>query len=331
MVWPSIATIRSDSFSPARAAGLPARDVGDQRAGGNAKPQRLGDLGRHRLQPGAEPRPLHRLAAALGGGDHDAHHVGGDRKADALRAAGAREDRGVDADELAGHVDQRAAGIAGVDRGIGLDEELVVGDADLRARQRRDDAVGDGLPDAEGIADRQHDVADQQLVRIGKIQRREFFLAILDPQHREIGAAVLEHDLGLEFALVGERNLDLVGAFDDVVVGHDEAGRIHHDARSQRALHLLRLLAGHAEEAAEDRIVEQRIAVLHHLGGIDVDHRRLHPLHDRRVGELQLHGGSRHAAVLRHRRGGRGRKGQQCRDDTNSKHEKIPWGLMVRI
>jgi hypothetical protein len=56
---------------------------------------------------------------------------------------------------------------------------------------------------------------------------------------------------------------------------------IDHHARSQRALHLLRLLAGHAEEAAEDRIVEQRIAVLHHLGGIDVDHRRLHPLHDR--------------------------------------------------
>ena len=318
-------------FQPCPRRRAARRDIGDQRAGGNAKPQRLGDLGRHRLQPGAEPRPLHRLAAALGGGDDDAHHVGGDRKADALRAAGAREDRGVDADELAGHVDQRAAGIAGIDGGIGLDEELVVGDADLGARQRRDDAVGDGLPDAEGIADRQHDVADQQLIGIGEIQRREFLLAVLDPQHREIGAAVLEHDLGLEFALVGQRDLDLVGALDDVVVGHDEAGRIHHHARSQRALHLLRLLAGHAEEAAEDRIVEQRIAVLHHLGGIDVDHRRLHPLHDRRVGQLQLHGRIRHAAVLRHRRGGRGRKDQQCRDDTNSQHEKIPWGLMVRI
>ncbi len=62
------------------------------------------------------------------------------------------------------HVDERAAGIAGIDRRIGLDEELVVGDADLRARERRDDAVGHGLADAEGIADRQHDVTDQQLV-----------------------------------------------------------------------------------------------------------------------------------------------------------------------
>jgi hypothetical protein len=61
-----------------------------------------------------------------------------------------------------GHVDQRAAGIAGIDRRIGLDEELIVGDADLRARQRRDDAMRHGLADAERIADGEHHVADQQ-------------------------------------------------------------------------------------------------------------------------------------------------------------------------
>jgi hypothetical protein len=101
-------------------------------------------------------------------------------------------------------------------------------------------------------------------------------------------AAVLEDDLGLEFALVGERDLDLVGAFDDVVVGDDQPRRIHHHARSQRTLHVFRLLAGHAEEPAEDRIVEKGIAVLHQLGGIDVDHRRLHALHDRGVGKPEL-------------------------------------------
>ena len=123
--------------------------------------------------------------------------------------------------------------------------------------------MGDGLADAEGIADRQHDVADLQLVGIGKIERREFFVHVFQPQHGEIAAGILEHDLGLEFTLVRQRDLDLIGALDDVVVGHDQAGRIDHHARSERALHLLRLLAGHAEEAAEDRIVEQRIVVLH--------------------------------------------------------------------
>ena len=61
--------------------------------------------------------------------------------------------------------------------GVGLDEELIVGDADLRARQRRDDAVRHRLPDAERIADRQHHVADLQRVGIGEFECREVFLA----------------------------------------------------------------------------------------------------------------------------------------------------------
>ena len=43
-------------------------------------------------------------------------------KADADRAARLREDRRVDADELAVEIDQRAARVAGIDRRIGLDE-----------------------------------------------------------------------------------------------------------------------------------------------------------------------------------------------------------------
>ena len=118
-------------------------------------------------------------------------------------------DRGVDADQAAGEIDQRAAGIAGIDRGVGLDEELVVGDPDLGARQRRDDAVGHGLADAERIADGEHDVADLQLVGIAEARPREALAAVLEAQHGEIGARVLQHDLGVELALVGERDLDL--------------------------------------------------------------------------------------------------------------------------
>jgi hypothetical protein len=122
------------------------------------------------------------------------------------------------------------AGIARIDRGVGLNEKLIVGNADLGARQRRNDSVRHGLPDAEGIADCQHDVAHHQLIGVGKVQRREFLVGILQPQYRQIAAAVLEDDLGLELALVGKRYLDLISAFDDVVVGHDQTGRIHHHA-----------------------------------------------------------------------------------------------------
>ena len=65
----------------------------------------------------------------------------------------------------AAHVDQRAAGIARVDGRVRLDEELVIGDADLGARQRRDDALRHGLADAEGVADGEHEVADLQALR----------------------------------------------------------------------------------------------------------------------------------------------------------------------
>ena len=62
-------------------------------------------------------------------------------------------------------VDQRAAGVAGVDRGVGLDEVLEGVDAEAGAAERRDDAAGHRLADAEGIADREHHVADAQRSR----------------------------------------------------------------------------------------------------------------------------------------------------------------------
>ena len=203
----------------------------------------------------------------------------------------------------AGHVDQRAAGVAGIDRGVGLDEELIVGDADLRARHRRDDAVGHGLADAERIADRQHHVADLQIVGIAEVDHREALLAVvLDAQHREIGARVLEHDIDRELALVGERDLHLVGAVDDVIVGDDQAGRIDDDAGAERLLGLLARPAElRPEEAAEERVFHQRIAVRHGLGGRDGDDRRHHALDDRRVGHAQRFGRGRHHAVLRGR------------------------------
>src|SRR3546814_5740526 len=49
------------------------------------------------------------------------NEIGRDGKADADRAAGLGEDRRIDAGELAVHGDQRAAGIARIDRRIGLD------------------------------------------------------------------------------------------------------------------------------------------------------------------------------------------------------------------
>ena len=57
---------------------------------------------------------------------HVAGEVDGNGEADALVAAAAAEDGGVDADQPAVGVHERAAGVAGIDGGVGLDEILVV-------------------------------------------------------------------------------------------------------------------------------------------------------------------------------------------------------------
>ena len=69
----------------------------------------------------------------------------------------------------AGHVEERAAGVAAVDRRVGLDE-VVVG-ALQRAVARRDDAGRDREALAERVADRQHPVADARGVAVAELRR----------------------------------------------------------------------------------------------------------------------------------------------------------------
>ena len=150
-----------------------------------------------------------------------------------LRAARAREDRGVDADQAAVEIDQRAAGIARIDGGVGLDEELVVADARLACapapRRCRASPSARRRTDCRWRAPRRRPASASELA---KCERGKVLVRVLDAQHGEIAALVLEHDRGLELALVGERHLDLVGALDHVHVGDDEAGR---DRRSRRS------------------------------------------------------------------------------------------------
>jgi hypothetical protein len=49
-----------------------------------------------------------------------------DSKADALETTAATKDRGIDADEPALNVHERTTGVAGIDRGVGLDEVFVL-------------------------------------------------------------------------------------------------------------------------------------------------------------------------------------------------------------
>ncbi len=89
-------------------------------------------------------------------------HVDGDGEADADIPAGTAENRGRYADQAAFYINERAPGIAGIDRGIGLDEILIIGDAKAAPADGAHDAHRHGLTDPEGIADGQNGVADLQ-------------------------------------------------------------------------------------------------------------------------------------------------------------------------
>ena len=232
--------------------------------------KRGGDIGRDVLQFRAKPWALDRRAAAFGSGHHRLHHIGRDRKADADGAAGAREDGRVDADELALHVHQCAARVAGVDGGVGLDEELVIADAHPRAGQSRDDPARHRLSHAERVADGQHEITHLERIGVGECQRRQLLVGNLDLQDGKVGAFVGQQHLRLELTLVGKCHLDVGRVGDDMVVGDDQAIGINDHAGAQRtgdALTRAAEASALAEEAAKERVLHEGAAalVVHHL------------------------------------------------------------------
>ena len=167
---PPSEVMTSPACRPAFAAGPPLVSCGDLGAGAR------GVLGLDAEVGVAD------LAGRAQLGDDALDRVGRDREADAdvagLAAGAARAgglDLRVDADHLAGGVEQRAAGVAGVDRGVGLDDVVdreAVGRGDL-ALQRADDADRERAVEAERVADRVRRVADLDAARVAERERLE--------------------------------------------------------------------------------------------------------------------------------------------------------------
>ena len=264
-------------------------DVGDRTPRRQPRP-RQSRRDRWPASHGGRHRPRHLPATTrTGGGNGEASSAGRRRSC-------------VHADEATLHVDQRAARVAGIDRRIRLDEELVVVRPARHARQRRDDAAGDCLADAEGIADGKHEIAHLHRIGIGELDGRQVAPDVADDaQDREIGALVLQHDLGIELAAIGERHTDLIGKLNDVIVGDDQAIGADDDPGAERALHALAGPAteGVAEELAEEGIGEEgRDLALDGARGIDVDDGRRHALDHRRERKLHLGRARRHLTFL---------------------------------
>ena len=133
-------------------------------------------------------------------------------------------DRGVDADHSAAGVGERAAGVARVQRRVGLDD--VLDDAGRVARADRqgpaepaDHAGGHAAGHAHRVAHRDHEAADPQVVGVavdGRVGDRT-----VGADDGEVGQRVTPDDLETGHGAIGERRLAGVGSPDDVRVGDE--------------------------------------------------------------------------------------------------------------
>src|SRR5262245_37352539 len=264
MSLPSNFTITSPGSMPAGLGGplssMPAART--QRAAWRAAAEPRRDLVGPRLDTRAEPAAPG-LAELLELIDHRHRGFRRHREADADRAAGGRDDRCIDADHLAVEVEQRAAGIAAVDGGVGLNVVVVGSRIDVTIA-RRDDASGDGAAEAERVADGDNPFAQSQLLRIAELDRLERLVG-LEPEQRDVGFLVLADELGLEARTVVEDDGDLVGFRDHVVVGDHDTRRIDDEAGAERvdaarsALAVLRVALAAPVEEVPEQLVQLRI------------------------------------------------------------------------
>src|SRR6516225_2652021 len=239
-----------------RRAVLPHR--GHQCTTGPVEAEGFGELGIDVLDGDADTTAYH--AAGLDELLLDVTcHIDRDGEGDAHEAAGTAEDLRVDADHFARQVKERAAGVAGIDRHVGLDEGYVVL-AGHRARCGADDARGGAVLEAERRADGEHPLSGLQARGIAELHDRQ--IRAIDLDHRDIGALVGTDHLGGKLAPVGEAHGHLVGIGNHVGVGQDVAVGVDDEAgarTSHRRLPPLWALIGCRNAETPEEIIERII------------------------------------------------------------------------
>ena len=171
----------------------------------------------------------------------------------------AREDGAVDADEFAPQVHQRAAGVARIDRRVGLDEVLVAVGIDAGAPEAADDAGRDGVLQAERIADGDHEIADLESRGIAERDLDQRFGRHLE--HRDVRRHVAADHGGGQIAAILQRDGDFRGVINHMGVCNYVAVFCIKDDTGARALELALAGAhvGDVEEPAEKGVLEQRV------------------------------------------------------------------------
>ena len=184
--------------------------------------------------------------------------VAGHGQADALEAAGLTLDRGIDADDLAGQIDERTAAVAGIDGGIRLQEVFVHVHVQAGPPLGADDAVRDGAGQPERCADGQDVIADVHGVAVAKLEKRHLGPLEVELDNGQVGAPIAVNILGNELSAIFEMDDDLIGSGDDVEVGQNDAAGVNEEAGTETDLRLE--VFGHLE------VFEESAKFFRHVG-----------------------------------------------------------------
>ncbi len=129
-------------------------------------------------------------------------------------------------------VEQRATGVAGIDRGVGLDGVLnAIARGKLDGADGRDHAAGHGAGETEGVADGVDLLADEEVRGVSE----RYWLKVCgagDLEQSDVVDRVDADALCLVLLLVPEGHLDGLRVVDHVVVGEDMSLIINNKARS---------------------------------------------------------------------------------------------------
>ncbi len=231
--------------------GTVRRNLADQSAVRFAGIERLSQSRRHILRKDTEIAMLH-FAVGENLVHVMARHVDRDCESDSLVAARiTRENGGIDADQMAFVIDQRAARVARIDRRVRLNKVFDLLDSEVPAAGCADNSGCDGLAHAERIADGQYDVTDFDFARVGQRKNRE--IRPFDFEHGNVGAWIGSYHASLELSLVMQCYGNFLRAIHHVIVGQNIAFGANDDARSKSFLSsLLRHIESLREVVAKE-------------------------------------------------------------------------------
>ncbi len=213
-----------------------------------------------------------------------------DREANPLRP---REGRGVDADDASASVDERAAGVARVQRRVRL--QHVIDEAARRRAQRAaqgaDDAGRDGRLQPVRVSERDRERTDAHVARVAERRRNE--VARGDADDGEVGVGIVADDGTRKRAAVEQRDVERARVVDDVAVRDEEAVGREHEPRAAAAP------AARGDLDVDDgrtsgfdrgrdgmRVCVERVEFVALVGNI-VDHGGAQPVTRRGDGEMQ--------------------------------------------